>query len=172
MDLFDIAVASKLAGGGGGGASNVITGTLTTEAASTEAGKVYTIDTGYSGNGYIIAFIIMCTSADLYNMTSNYGYGSMSFYKRATKTAPTYSGTSGENKGLLAPVRKSSSSLTVETSEDTFYKTNGTPSGASVSGVFYINNKSTIKLYVQGTNTNYRGLKPNETYQYFVLYSE
>lgn len=172
MDLYDIAIASKLGGGGGGGgASNVVTGTLVAEAATTDAGKVYTIDTGYTGDGYVIAFAIMCTSSSLYDVTTTTQYVGVSAYKRIL-SEPTYSGTSNANKGIVVPIKKRSSALEPDYSEDTIYSSSYTPSGGSVSGVITIANKNTVKVYVAGSNSNYKGLKPNQTYQYWVLYSE
>ena len=69
--------------------------------------------------------------------------------------------------------KKSSSSLGVTgTNYDAYCPSTTSPSGASLNGVVCINDKKTIKVRVQGTNTNYFGIKSGETYQYYVLYSE
>lgn len=207
MDLFDIAVAKKLAGGGGGsavieslsvtengtytapsgvdgyspvtvnvsggggGASNVVTGSFTVPEITTAEGTAYSINTGYSGNGYITAFAIVCSSSQHLDIAFAYTYSACLYIKTYNKTSPTYKGISNANKGTAGLVRKNSGSLSVTYASPDLYAT-GDPSGAGTSSVATINNKSTIKIYIKGTNANYYGLKSGETYQYWVLYSE
>lgn len=205
MDLFDIAVAKKLAGGGGGsavieslsvtengtytapsgvdgyspvtvnvsgggGSSNVVTGSFTVPEITTAEGTAYSINTGYSGNGYITAFVIVCSSSSHLDVVGAYTYSSILCLKTYNKMSPTYTGVGNGNKTTSALARLSSSNLSFTTDNGERYSAD-TPTGNSGS-VLSINNKNTIQVYVAGTSTNYRGLKSGETYQYWVLYSE
>ena len=158
---------------GGGGASNVVTGSCFVEEVATSEGAIHTITTNYNGNGYIIGFAIICSSSSSMDIAGINCYSALYFVKPYTTIPATYLGSGNVNKGLVFMAKKSSSSLGVTGANyDAYCPSTTSPSGASLNGVVCINDKKTIKVRVQGTNTNYFGIKSGETYQYYVLYSE
>ena len=169
-DVDILGVVGTYEGGGGGGSSNVVTGSFTVPEITTEAGTVHSINTGYSGDGYITAFAIVCSSSQHLDVAAAYTYSTALYIKTYNKTSPTYTGTGNANKGFCALVKKSSNLSVTSGSPDLYAP--GDPNGSGTTGVALINDKSTIKIYIKGTNTNYYGLKSGETYQYLVLYSE
>lgn len=170
MDLFDIAVASKLAGGGGGGgggSSNIVTGEFTTSSAT---GTVENITIPYSGNGYPVSVhLYIIDNSDIGNTKAVVSH----YVEKANKDiAPTYDGTYGTDLAKVYAVTKYSTSDTSRCSLSSTLESTGTylDDEAVDVGLYTmrIRNKNTISLY---KNTTKVGFLPNKKYGYIVEYS-
>lgn len=156
----------------GGGASNVKTGTFT----PSTAGDVEQFDTGYTGNGYPIAMMIVVdggaynpANTDWYNLVQNKVIGLYVMAKQDMDTAPDYTNTKClvcsfyKNNGNTAPSSSGGSG------DSTFF-TQTSPSASNVN-VAKMPDKKTVKYLVSAASESY-GFKDGITYRYWVIYSE
>ena len=170
MDLFDIAVASKLAGGGGGGggASNIISGEFTTQASE----GVQTITIPYEGTGHPIIVRIMAESMPaLVDENKGFMVAFVGLSKYIDNT-PTY------NAGYYDKMVVAGAYISANTKFETPNGTNeaiysgGTPTRTGWSGVVKIKSATEINVNVETSGTSgWVGFKANTKYRYEVVYS-
>lgn len=180
MDLFDIAVASKLAGGGGGGggSSNIVTGSFKFDGTTDRAENI-TLD--YNGNGYPIFVAIKVKgglhgNADYSALIRRYAYCMYTFQKSYELTAPTWTGSGDENLATGIYYFKNST-----TSESTYsqagtgslrpYNDANASQDSSHSYVVRLKDSKTLSVYITGTSTQSYGFPAGIEYEYIVVYS-
>lgn len=178
MDLFDIAVASKLAGGGGGGggASNIVTGTFK----GTENG-ILSVSVPYTGEGYPLAILIYvkdgidCSGTDFYNVLCQGTMAQWLATKVDMSSAPNYPESGGtvntSEKWDCVSQRKSSSTnahnftQTGSRNINGYVKTNPLSSASDVVKMW-----SSTEFKVKILNNDY-GFYPNIDFAYVITYS-
>lgn len=171
MDLFDIAVASKLAGGGGGGgggASNIISGEFTAQASE----GVQTIIIPYEGTGYpIIVRIVAESMPALVDENNGFMVAFVGLSKYIEQT-PTY------HAGYYDKMVIAGTYITPNTKFETTNGTNatiysrGTPARTGWSGVVLIKSATEINVNVETSGTSgWVGFRANTKYRYEVVYS-
>jgi hypothetical protein len=159
---------------GGGGASNIKTGTFT----ATTAGQVGTVDTGYDGNGYPIAMLIVVdggvsnsSNTSWYNLIHRYAVGLYVMTKSVMATAANYMNGTTDYADLILLYKSSTTSATSYNRtgdvNQRIYKQQA-PYEDSLATVA-IPSKSSFK-YVS-SDTSY-GFAPGITYRYWIIYSE
>ena len=162
----------------GGGSPNTIGGSFTTGA----GGSAYSLSLAdYTGNGYPIAFQlglaegIYNSAGTAYSTIHQYGIALIDMQK-VNDTSPTYDFSGGNSNAAAYYIRYKSSSTTAQTlgatgsyNQGDMYSQYGASSTAWT-GIFQIN-PNTISLYVSNASGT-RGLLPNTTYTYSVLFSE
>lgn len=138
MDLFDIAVAKKLAGGGGGGGGSANIGTATsTSVAEVTASKSTVTFTGLQGEPQ--GFFLRCTSGLFRSTSNNYYYIIAMSYDGEKYDSTTYHQSNGETKNNESSTRYS------------FTYDNGTLVITSTAGKSYTGGG----FYLDGGNTCY-----------------
>lgn len=181
MDLFDIAVASKLAGGGGG-ASNVVQGTFTT---GSTRGSTGTFAIPYTGNGYPIALMVFVKggvynpgssgNSQWYQSTNRYDVGQYCMVKSATPTEPTYGGTNAQ--GAVCTIYKNSTTISTTYSgarkcDELTYGGETDSAQASTLCVRFKGNGTTVSYFIGELSQTTIGLAPDTEYAYIAVYSE
>ena len=174
IDWFSYIIGRAAAGGGGGsgggGSSSIMTGTFT----PTTVGAVESTNTGYTGDGYPVAGLIV-VNGGLYN-TANTDWvdfnikgvtGMYAFTAYIMDVAPTYNGDlcvalSGGKSGRNNAVGSwGGGTPAIFTQDD--------PSSTSSVAIITMPNKNTIKYYVSDSGV---GWLPGTTYRYWIIYSE
>jgi hypothetical protein len=137
---------------GGGGASNIVTGTFT----GTSSGAL-AIDTGYTGNGYPIAFFIFCSDGKLTNPRT----GMEKYVKVLNNT-----GNSADYSTMLYLSFINSTASSKDSAGVVFTYQNAY-NGANLAAV--MPSTSTLSVYIGSEQYNFTINKP---YTYVVVYSE
>lgn len=149
---------------GGGGASNVFSGSFTTE---NNAGY-YTLSLPYSGTGYPVRGVITIEGGPSVGR-NNVGTNNVlvySFAKAYESLSPDYDGAGNEDYSFAASSRKTSSSTSWTTTAVYLYSSEDPTYTAS--GHTKIKNATTLKFYVaKGSNAYMMGT----TYNYVIEYS-
>ena len=169
MDLFDIAVASKLAGGGGGGGggSNVVTGTFK----GTENG-VLEVPLSYTGEGYPLSVFIYVKGgieeSPYIDINCQNSIAQWAGTKSDPVTAPTYSDGTTKNNMSIVGVRKSSSagSYTQSSSRGANLYRNDSPSASM--NLVKLASSTSMKVLI--ADSGY-GFYPNIDFTYVIVYS-
>ena len=173
MDLFDIAVASKLAGGGGGGggASNVVQGEF-----KTEGNWLQTVELPDTGSGFPVAALIWIKGGvdDASSGTPNFNrvngdnnliWGMI----KCNTTAPSWS-SSDNDKSSVFVIYKYGNTTTQVTHNKSYnlFKTSDPSTGGSVETVSWIENNKFKLCQTTGSGKYFlRGIE----YQYIAIYS-
>ena len=170
MDLFDIAVASKLAGGGGGGASKIVTGEFTT---NTESG-VQEITIPYEGNGYPVNIYIMSESFDIGSRSDVAPTASICIKKKDSTVAPKYTEASDDEVDMYEIHRYTATNKTRLFYAETlgsinFFSQNDTTQTAWTRVRMSAKNK--LKIFTTGIGSNRNGFLSDATYTYTIEYS-
>lgn len=162
-------------GGGGGGASNLITGTFTTPAATTGATD---ISLNYTGTGYPIAVQVYVEGgayntaiSDWYTSKQRYAIGAWSMSKSVGTTPPTYSGATLQNQGVTQCLYKNSTSYATTYSRTSAMTSNvylNQPAASDTGSCVVVRSAKKLSYY---TSTAGYGLLPGITYRYVILYS-
>lgn len=172
MNLYDLAIAKKLAGGGGGGgSSNIVTGTFK----RTENGA-FQLPISYEGAGYPVRIFITvkggidCPNTDFYDLVSSGAFAMYSAQKSNPSVSPDYSSSDIKNQLDFVYLRKSSTSnahsFNAQNSiQNTLYKETATP---STSNWVVIKSNTNIQVWVADSNF---GFRPNIEYHYTIEYS-
>ena len=166
MDIFDLAIAKKLAGGGGGGggSSKTVFGTFHSSATLND---IQTISVPYSGNGYPIAFAM--SPLDRTTATiPNYSWSVFAFVKKTDK-APNYQGNFSENAAIYYAIYRTQSNSAYNHADGTLYY-NTTP-GKATDCLKFIDSK-TFKIMITGDDYSNQGIAKDLDFGYFVEYSE
>lgn len=152
---------------GGGGASNVVTGTFI----GTEAGTL-DVPTGYTGNGYPIAVIIIPDEGAGINVGTLSGKGALIWFgiKNKTAYAPDGGTATGYTSGTVQGAYRSGSSFSsyAATNSTNLFKY-GRSVGTSFSTIVTID-RTTIHVRIVSDSTN--GFTANIPYRYIIVYSE
>lgn len=178
MDLFDIAVASKLAGGGGGGgASNIVTGTF--KMTDTEGSA--NIDIPYTGNGYPILAVFypvggMKANTDWLALTQANAVGFFVALKDDMSNAPDYSSDDGKNYAWTAARYKASvgdpSNIALEQRGDSYRVYRDSRAWSGIANCVYIRKKDQLAInFTDGRNST-KGFARSIEYAYIIVYSE
>lgn len=162
---------------GGGGASNYATGEFTVQ----DTSGIQTINIPYNGNGYPIVCDIyvksgvMDQSNDWRTPIIYRGVGQVSILKELLHTAPTYSGITGKDQGMVFSQYKSSSSnaSAIAASNNSYTQVYrgaaSNPTGSDSNNCVMFASKNEMKIFVRSTSYGFvQGL----TYVYHVIYSE
>lgn len=157
---------------GGGGASNLVTGTFTT---SNTVGY-YNINVPYTGTGYPLMIVVVVetgayhSGTTWYSSAQRYAVGQWTCTKANFETAPSYTTGSANNQGVTTWLYKNTSSTSYSRSSamstNVFSSSNSSGRGATC--VRY-KSGNVLSYYV---NTTSYGLLPEETYRYFIVYSD
>ena len=154
---------------GGGGASNIKTGTFTPK--TENVGMIETLDTGYDGNGYPIAALIVVdggpynpANTDWYDLVQN---KAVAMAKQEMASAPEYV----SDKAFIMTYYKSTAanSFSANGSYEASFFGQGTPAGTQSTAFIKMSDKRTLKYNV--ANANY-GFKDGIAYRYWIVYSE
>lgn len=181
MDLFDIAVAKKLAGGGGGGggSSNVVTGTFTPTATGT-----LDVPLAYTGTGYPIKVLLSVKGGfnnpdnDFYSLISQQAACVHYVEKIMTENAPDYETTSLENvnRSSFINLRKNSSSSAQSYDAQSTKNNSGfvvygnrASLSSSTSAIMKIASNTLLQVYVSDAGSY--GFRVGTEYEYVVVYS-
>lgn len=174
MDLFDIAVASKLAGGGGGGgggSSNIVWHTFT----PSDANTTYEITIPYDGDGYPIEVVLYSADATVGTSTNYKAIQGLFVEKVDASIAPAYTGKNPDDKTKIVEVERynltASGRLqmtTTATSRDFF--NNNAPSTSTASKV-RMTSKNKLNALIAASGTTNGGLMPGVEYTCIVKYS-
>ena len=173
MDLFDIAVASKLAGGGGGGgggdAPNMKMGNFTAQ--STAGAQTITVP--YDGSGYPIA---ICIAAESVPAISDETRGFVISYVGLANnlgTKPTY------NAGYYDKMTTAHGSIITNKRYETSYSNSNqiysqsTPARTGAADCVKIHSATTFEVNVEDSGASgFYGFRANVKYNYLVVYSE
>lgn len=163
---------------GGGGASNVVTGTFTTDSA--DGAHTFTIP--YTGSGYPIYFALWIDggmynntaqgNTDWYNLKKVYAVGLFSASKQRTTTAPTYTSSGVDNNAVVTCVYKNSSSSSTSYTRGYGLSNNSFSNNDAVATsqecVKFKGNGTTLSYYNGSTSF---GLVADTKYAYVVVYS-
>lgn len=179
MDLFDIAVASKLAGGGGGGggASNIVQGTFK----KTDTEGSTNINIPYTGNGYPILAVFypvggMKANADWLALAQANAVGLFISLKDYMSNAPDYSSDDGKNYAWTAARYKTTaadpSNIALEQRGDSYRIYRDGNAFAGFSNCVYIRRKDLISIYFTDGRASRIGFARSVEYAYIIVYSE
>ena len=158
---------------GGGSSQPVATGTFT----GTTAGSKVTINTGYTGSGYLIAVLIYPSvgayksGSSIATLAQQYAVVEYIRVKCDISTTPTYNGSGDENKGsYLVTYKNSSSDATAHSSsygkDGTMYTTSA--AGTTAGTVVRVNSNTQISVGI--ADTSY-GFATNIEYTWWAIYS-
>lgn len=173
MDLFDIAVASKLAGGGGGGGggANTVRGSIKTQSSA----GVQTISVPYSGTGFPVFVAVFPSggsiSGPISTIVQYHGVIAYMFMK-GNANAPGYAGSGGDDNADVAYAYKdsgtnaSSRGMYGATSKTVFTQNNPSTTAAEV---LKMSANNIIKINVATANDY--GFVANADFEYVVVYS-
>ena len=173
MDLFDIAVASKLAGGGGGGggSSNIVWHTFT----PSDANTTYEITIPYDGDGYPIEVAIFTLDGTV-SSSSNYKSIQGLFVKKDdTTVAPDYTGKNHFDEATMCEIYRYNLtasgrfSASAQSNNKNFYN-NGQPSTSTLSQV-RMTSKNKLNMLIAEKDTTNIGIMPGVEYTCIVKYS-
>ena len=160
--------------GSGGGATNVITGTFTTNSTA----GVQSVSLPYTGTGYIIAAHVYVDGGaynsgnDWYNSVKRYTIAQWAMSKAVDNLAPTFATSGSANYGCTIWVYKNSTSAPTSYTRSSAMTTNTfTSSTATNAGATCVrfNTNTNMRCYVYATSTY--GLLASTTYRYIVTYS-
>ena len=167
MDLFDIAVASKLAGGGGGGggASNVVFGEFTTEGNS-----IQTVEVPYTGSGFPVAAMIWVkggysAALNAIEIDNVFAWGMVKF----NTDTPSWTSTNNSRGTLHAIYKQSASAVQAKVGIKSDVLITTDPTTSDYTNIVHFPSSSKFKL-CQNTGSGkyfFQGL----TYQYVIVYS-
>lgn len=165
------------ASGGGGGASNYASGEFTVQ----NSEGIQIINIPYDGDGYPIVCDIyvksgvMDKSDDWRTPIIYRGVGQVSILKELLHTAPTYSGITGKDQGMVFSQYKSSSSNASAIGSSNYLYAQvyrgaaSNPTGSDSNNCVMFASKNEMKIFVRSTSYGFvQGL----TYVYHVVYSE
>ena len=167
--------------GGGGGVTNIVQGTFTT--GSTTGASSFTIP--YSGSGYPIMLSVYVNGgiwnntsggdSSWYALAQRYAIGSFMILKQETNTEPTYLSSTSltNNLAFVYLCYKNSDSDSTAFSfvgGKGVVSFNGSDATSAQNDVMKFKNGTTVSYYV-ATSSSSRGLAPNTTYAYIVVYS-
>lgn len=173
MDLFDIAVASKLAGGGGGGggASNVVQGEF-----KTEGNWVQTIEIPYTGSGFPVVAMIWIKGGlyDASSGTANISrlLGSNTFIWGMVKgnvNSPSWSSSDNDKASVFVMYKYGDSDTQiVRTANYNLFKTSDPSTSNQLDNVSWVENNKIKLCQTTGSGKYFlRGLE----FEYIVVYS-
>lgn len=170
MNLFDIAVAKKLAGGGGGGgggASNVVTGTFK----GTENGTLE-VPLSYTGEGYPLSVFIFVKdgieNSPYVDINCQNSMAQWAGSKSVPETAPTYSDGTTKNNMSVVGVRKSSSAGSYSQSSSRGANIYSQDSPAASINLVRLASPTSMKVLI--ADSGY-GFYPNIEFTYVITYS-
>ncbi len=172
---IDVAAFATVSVAVSGGASNVATGTFK----GTTTGAALNVTLSYSGSGYPVAFAIypdedFIAGNTFYDLIQNYATCMMMCVKWQLGTAPDYSSSGDNNKGMYFHRYKNS-----KTSATTYGQSGGnntrmfgssdaSGSFSSTACIAKLKSNTSMSVYIAGTTY---GFAANIKYRYWVLYS-
>lgn len=175
MDLFDIAVAKKLAGGGGGGggASNVVLGTF-----KGTTNGVLSVSVPYTGEGYPISLLIYvkdgvdCSGTPFYDIVCSATLAQWYASKSDPSKAPTYPSSSPAfaDGGDINTYRKTSSAHAFNTyaMRDVPWLVKQNPVDTNGTTTVKMWSATELKVLISDTGP---GFYPNIEFAYIIVYS-
>lgn len=180
QDQDGFIVLPTTGGGGGGGSSNMVQGTFTTG----DTAGVSSFSIPYSGSGYPIMFLAYVNGgiwngtsggdSDWYSLVQRYAIGLFMISKQETNTTPTYASSSSltQNLATVSVCYKNSTSdatvLAMSGGANVVSFNSGNAETTQNNVMRFKDNGTTVSYYVSTTS---RGLAPNTTYAYIVVYS-
>lgn len=158
--------------GGGGGATNLITGTFTTNATS----GAQTINIPYTGTGYPLKVWVEVepswydNTSTWYNTIQRYAVGWVCITKANPTTAPTYTTSGAANTGSSLAVYKTNATSATSFTRSGSNGSNMWTSSAATANSTCVKVLSGNRLSVFVAGESY-GLLASTTYRYIVMYS-
>lgn len=175
MDLFDIAIAKKLAGGGGGGSSNVVMGTFK----GTENGAM-DVTIPYTGEGWPVNLVITPkegphnpNGSEFYPVKQAGAIAIFTAEKRAADASPTWTGTDiVDNYCSLVGWGKTATgeyaNQPFKSTGIVFYAPSGLPTVYGTTDVARFKSSTTLSVWISSTAA---GFVKDVEYTYMILYS-
>ena len=153
---------------GGGGGPRLVHGGFRLD--NTTRDKEALIEIPYDGGGYPIAATIFTKGGPSRANLSNYNLAMWSMGKLATGTAPTYTGSGGENLCAVGGFRRSGTSLIGASSENAVTFDDAAAVYGISTAVKFKSDMRTMGVYNRYSG-NYIGFAPNVDYEYYIVYS-